>query len=310
MRGEANEALDRAFKNYRAEIGPLLDAREAVAAVAVEGEPPSKELHQIRLGIRNVNDNAIVAFANTLPAALVDGFRREALAKSYPTAYVPSYPLELLRKLAAEFPEGSLRDLVADADNRFATVCDRAVSAIRLRDDARVADEDTRVRADRAIQDSEKGYESLDTWVCTSVQKVLTEQQLNASETGRDLLAFVRNLEGGALMAWDEIDSKGRGSATEQAPEHAVAGLLVLHEELEFARVEVDAAAGGALVDHHVLELLLSHLAAALRAAHPVGSLRRGTRACLALGIELGAHLRERLLLLLLEGCLFLTVAG
>ena len=204
MRGEANEALDRAFKNYRAEIGPLLDAREAAAAVAVEGEPPTKELHQIRLGIRNVNDNAIVAFANTLPAALVDGFRREALAKSYPTAYVPSYPLELLRKLAGEFPEGSLRDLVAEGDNRFATVCDRAVSAIRLRDDARVADDDTRARADRAIQDSEKGYESLDTWVCTSVQKVLTEQQLNASETGRDLLAFVRNLEGGALMAWDD----------------------------------------------------------------------------------------------------------
>jgi len=205
MRGEANEALDRAFANYRAEIGPLLDAREAAAAV--ETDAPSKELHQIRLAIRNVNDNAITAFANALPAQLVDGFRREALAKSFPTAYVPSYPLEMLRKLSGEFTEDSLRNLVSEADTRFAGLCDRAVSAIRLRDDARVADEDARARADRAISESEKGYESFDTWICTSVQKVLTEQQLNASETGRDLLAFVRNLEGGALMAWDDKEA-------------------------------------------------------------------------------------------------------
>lgn len=204
MRGEPSEAIDRAFNSYRAELGPLLDAREAAAAVVVEGAPPSKELHQIRLNIRNVNDNAIAAFASALPPALADGFRREARAKSYPTAHTPSYPLEMVRKLAGEFPEDSLRNLVAEADGRFAALCDRAVTAIRLRDDARVADEDARARADQAIQESEKGYESLDTWVCASVQKLLTEQQLNASETGRDLLAFVRSLEGGALMAWDD----------------------------------------------------------------------------------------------------------
>ena len=206
MRGESSEPIERAFRAYRAELGPLLDAREAAAA-SLEVDGPARELHQIRLGIRRLNDSAIADFAKVLPAQVAEAFRREALAKSYPTAYGPSYPLETLRKLADEFPEGSLRTLVADGDARLDGLRERAVSAIRLRDDARVGDEDAQSRADRAIKDSEKEYESFDAWVCASVQKVLTDEQLNASETGRDLLAFVRGLEGGALMAWDDKDA-------------------------------------------------------------------------------------------------------
>ena len=206
MRGESSDALERAFRAYRADLGPLLDAREAAAA-SLEVDGPARELHQIRLGIRRLNDNAIADFAKVLPPQLAESFRREALAKSYPTAYGPSYPLETLRKLAEEFPEGSLRTLVADGDARLDGLRERAVSAIRLRDDARTGDEDAQARADRAIKDSEKEYESFDAWVCASVQKVLTEEQLNASETGRDLLAFVRGLEGGSLMAWEDKEA-------------------------------------------------------------------------------------------------------
>jgi hypothetical protein len=54
------------------------------------------------------------------------------------------------------------------------------------------------------------------------VQKVLTAEQLNASEPGRDLLAFVRGIEGGAQMAWDDktaviarFDGDGNGQIDE-----------------------------------------------------------------------------------------------
>ena len=61
---------------------------------------------------------------------------------------------------------------------------------------------------------------------------------------------------------------------------------VCLQQELDFARVEVDPAAGRALVDHDALERLLGHLPAALRATHPVGFLRRGLRGARALAVE------------------------
>jgi hypothetical protein len=220
MRGESNDALERAFQRYRAELGPLLDAREAGVDAATESA--DAELLKVRLNIRRVNDAAVGAFVKVLPAQLADDFRREVLARAYPTAHGPSYPLEALRKLADEFTEGSLRSLLADADTRIESVRERAVAAIRLRDDARVGGEDAMSRAERAIRDSEKEYEEFDAWLCASVQKVLTAEQLNASEPGRDLLAFVRGIEGGAQMAWDDktaviarFDGDGNGQIDE-----------------------------------------------------------------------------------------------
>ena len=220
MRGETTDALERAFQRYRAELGPLLDAREAGAAAGTESA--ETELLKVRLNIRRVNDDAVGAFIKVLPAQLADAFRREALARAYPTAHGPSYPLEALRKLADEFTEGSLRSLLADADTRIESVRERAVAAIRLRDDARVGGEDAMSRAERAIRDSEKEYEEFDAWLCASVQKVLTAEQLNASEPGRDLLAFVRGIEGGSQMAWDDksaviarFDGDGNGQIDE-----------------------------------------------------------------------------------------------
>src|ERR1051325_8059666 len=85
--------------------------------------------------------------------------------------------------------------------------------------------------------------------------------------------------------------------------------LFCLQQQIELALVEEDVAAARAVVHLDAGALLLDELVAALGAAHPVqlAQLRRLLR--LALGVELGALLRQGLLVLAVEVLFFLVVA-
>jgi hypothetical protein len=80
-------------------------------------------------------------------------------------------------------------------------------------------------------------------------------------------------------------------------------------QQLELAAIEVDAAATAAALDRDLLDLLLRHVAAALRALHPVRMSRRLLLLLRPRGVELAAPLRDHLLLELVEVLLLAVVA-
>jgi hypothetical protein len=198
---EAMGRLQAEVLRYRSELQPILLAR-------LDREQDARGAARHAIALRNANDAACEAIAATLPDAVAGEFRAQVRERGFPAACAPSLPLSALRRtleqLKLDERSAALGRVESEASRRFVEIRDRAVAAMRARDDARLGNDEARDKAGGIIRAAEDEYEALDLWLVAEVRSAADDELLRSVEGGRTLLDLATTNLDERRIRWDD----------------------------------------------------------------------------------------------------------